>query len=67
MQSPMYLPQVDSSAPVILSKHLHAKGFSKGEVALVCKEVSYFEVAEDTVLLDAGQPWPYIVFILRGR
>ena len=36
------------------------------EVSLLCMEVSYFEVKEGQVLLEAGQPWPYIVFILRG-
>lgn len=60
------MSDVHSSAPAILSKHLYAKGFSRGEAALVCKEVSYFEVPADTVLLEAGQTWPYVVFVIRG-
>ena len=64
--TPTPLPEVHPSAPVTLNKLLTQQDFSEEEVSLLCMEVSYFEVKEGQVLLEAGQPWPYIVFILRG-
>lgn len=57
---------VDPSAPSILRKILGDKGFDEAEVDTMCDAVAYYEVAEGAVLTEAGQPWPLVVFLLRG-
>ena len=65
-ETPTNDEDIDPSAPAILRKLLGDKGFDDSEVDAIVDAVDYFEVKADDELLQAGQKWPYVVFLLRG-
>ena len=65
-ETPTNDEDIDPSAPAILRKLLADKGFDDSECEAVSDAVDYFEVKAEDVLLQAGQKWPYVVFLLRG-
>ena len=66
LASPTPHEHVHPSAPSILRKLLGEKGFDHDEVDALCDTVDFFEVKQGDVLLQAGQMWPYVVFLVRG-
>lgn len=45
---------------------LDEKGFEKAEADLLCEHTKFTRLQEGQVVTEAGQPWPFVMFVLQG-